>query len=200
MNRLRMAVLALALTGTLLAPHAAGAQTAARDSVTGTITEGFGRGQITWTLNVSSGPSGESPTGTIDALFFLGNVATFQATCLQVAGGRAVVGGHAGGGVGVDVQVYLIVVDEPGDTQDRIVSSFFFDDPLAPATCADYDAQSPFEPNAGQSGSVVVTDAQPVPTSKDQCKNGGWRDYPGFNNQGDCVSFVATRGKNQPSG
>jgi hypothetical protein len=28
------------------------------------------------------------------------------------------------------------------------------------------------------------------PTSKDQCKHGGWRDYPGFKNQGDCVSFV----------
>jgi hypothetical protein len=30
-----------------------------------------------------------------------------------------------------------------------------------------------------------------VPTSKDQCKNGGWRNFPQFKNQGDCVSFVA---------
>jgi hypothetical protein len=37
----------------------------------------------------------------------------------------------------------------------------------------------------------VVTDTHPLPTSKDQCKNGGWRNYPGFKNQGDCVSFVA---------
>jgi hypothetical protein len=37
---------------------------------------------------------------------------------------------------------------------------------------------------------------KPFPTSKDQCKNGGWRNYPGFRNQGDCVSFVATGGKN----
>jgi DNA-binding beta-propeller fold protein YncE len=29
-----------------------------------------------------------------------------------------------------------------------------------------------------------------LPTSKDQCKNGGWRNFPGFKNQGDCVSFV----------
>jgi Tol biopolymer transport system component len=35
-------------------------------------------------------------------------------------------------------------------------------------------------------------------TTKDQCKNGGWRSYPGFENQGDCVSFVATGGKNPP--
>jgi hypothetical protein len=38
------------------------------------------------------------------------------------------------------------------------------------------------------------------PTSKDQCKNGGWRNYPGFKNQGDCVSFVATGGKTPPGG
>jgi hypothetical protein len=41
------------------------------------------------------------------------------------------------------------------------------------------------------------------PTTKDQCKNGGWANFtnPGtFKNQGDCVSFVATGGKNGPSG
>jgi len=43
------------------------------------------------------------------------------------------------------------------------------------------------------SGDVVVADAPPLPTSKDQCKNGGWRNYPGFKNQGDCVSFVASK-------
>jgi hypothetical protein len=39
-----------------------------------------------------------------------------------------------------------------------------------------------------------------VPTSKRQCKKRGWRQYPQFKNQGDCVSFVATKGKNPPSG
>jgi hypothetical protein len=29
-----------------------------------------------------------------------------------------------------------------------------------------------------------------VPSMKDQCKKGGWRNYPQFKNQGDCVSFV----------
>ena len=37
-----------------------------------------------------------------------------------------------------------------------------------------------------------------LPTTKDQCKNGGWRNFPGFKNQGQCVSFVATGGKKQP--
>jgi hypothetical protein len=39
------------------------------------------------------------------------------------------------------------------------------------------------------------------PTDANQCKNGGWQNYGGmFKNQGDCVSFVATKGKNPPSG
>jgi hypothetical protein len=36
-------------------------------------------------------------------------------------------------------------------------------------------------------------------TSKEQCRDGGWQSF-GFKNQGDCVSFVATGGKNPPSG
>jgi hypothetical protein len=40
-----------------------------------------------------------------------------------------------------------------------------------------------------------------TPSSKDDCKNGGWKNFtPAFKNQGDCVSFVATQGKNGPNG
>lgn len=38
-----------------------------------------------------------------------------------------------------------------------------------------------------------------LPSTKDECKNGGWQTYGVFKNQGDCVSFVATQGKNPPS-
>jgi hypothetical protein len=37
----------------------------------------------------------------------------------------------------------------------------------------------------------VIVHAPALPTSKDQCKNGGWRGFQGFKNQGECVSFVA---------
>ena len=41
----------------------------------------------------------------------------------------------------------------------------------------------------------------PPPTDKAQCKHGGWKSFGTmFKNQGDCVSFVATGGKNPPSG
>ena len=42
------------------------------------------------------------------------------------------------------------------------------------------------------------TSAVSLPTSKDQCRNGGWQTFGVFKNQGDCVSYVATGGKNPP--
>ena len=39
-----------------------------------------------------------------------------------------------------------------------------------------------------------LTFAAAVPTSKDQCKNGGFENF-GFRNQGQCVSFVASGGR-----
>lgn len=38
-----------------------------------------------------------------------------------------------------------------------------------------------------------------VPTAKEQCYNGGWQTFRVFKNQGDCVSYVATKGKNPPT-
>ena len=29
-----------------------------------------------------------------------------------------------------------------------------------------------------------------APASKEECKNGGWRDFPQFKNQGQCIAFV----------
>ena len=46
-------------------------------------------------------------------------------------------------------------------------------------------------------------DFEAAPSSKDQCKNGGWQSFSGaytFRNQGDCVSFVASGGKKAPKG
>jgi hypothetical protein len=35
-----------------------------------------------------------------------------------------------------------------------------------------------------------------APRTKDECKNGGWRDFGIYKNQGDCVASVATQGRN----
>ena len=52
---------------------------------------------------------------------------------------------------------------------------------------------------------ITVNGELQVPTAqvaKDQCKNGGWRNFttPSFKNQGDCVSYFATGGKNPGNG
>jgi len=38
-----------------------------------------------------------------------------------------------------------------------------------------------------------------LPTTTEQCLNGGWQIFKVFKNQGDCMSFVATKGKNPPA-
>jgi len=39
------------------------------------------------------------------------------------------------------------------------------------------------------------TSSLTAPTSKDQCKNNGWKGFPQFKNQGQCVSFVERQGR-----
>lgn len=52
----------------------------------------------------------------------------------------------------------------------------------------------PIQAGAAQNGC-------PMPIAQDQCTKNGWKGYgTTFRNQGDCVSFVATRGRNQPRG
>jgi outer membrane protein assembly factor BamB len=45
-----------------------------------------------------------------------------------------------------------------------------------------------------------VGEASTLPTSRLACLNGGWKSYGVFKNQGDCVSYVSTRGRNPPAG
>jgi hypothetical protein len=44
----------------------------------------------------------------------------------------------------------------------------------------------------------IQTVSKPLPTTTGECKHGLWAGYGVFKNQGDCVSFVATGGRNQP--
>jgi hypothetical protein len=47
---------------------------------------------------------------------------------------------------------------------------------------------------------TCVPPPPPLPIAKIDCKAGNWQQYGLFKNQGDCVSFIATKGKNGPSG
>jgi hypothetical protein len=70
-------------------------------------------------------------------------------------------------------------------------------DPLPPAPSSSDPDYGRF---AGLAQDFTVVDTKPLPTSQHQCKNGGWKTFGVFKNQGDCVSFVATADKNRSSG
>jgi|CXWL01.1.fsa_nt_gi hypothetical protein len=46
---------------------------------------------------------------------------------------------------------------------------------------------------------AIIVVPPPMPTDVDQCKQGGWEQYGVFKNQGDCVSYVVTEGRNPPA-
>jgi hypothetical protein len=51
--------------------------------------------------------------------------------------------------------------------------------------------ESPFL--GGTVTKTITVTCEPKPTSKAQCKNGGWRGFPQFKNQGQCIAFVNHR-------
>jgi hypothetical protein len=42
----------------------------------------------------------------------------------------------------------------------------------------------------------IFPDERPLPQREEDCKNDGWQQYGMFKTQGDCVSYVATGGRN----
>jgi uncharacterized protein with PIN domain len=50
---------------------------------------------------------------------------------------------------------------------------------------------------AGRDHSLALV-GPTLPASTEQCTRDAWRTFGVFKNEGDCVSYVATRGKNTP--
>jgi hypothetical protein len=142
------------------------------------------------------GPAGEDPSGSVN-WFDRGLEARGPVTCLAVTGNRATIGFENQGSLGLAKGGLLLVEDNgtPGAGRDNMTLELV---PDPPRTCPPNDVvYTAFD--TVTSGELTVHDAAATPTSKDQCKNGGWRDFPQFKNQGDCVSFAATKGKNAPA-
>jgi hypothetical protein len=155
-----------------------------------------------YVFDAHSGPDGQSASGTfrqdVESLS-LGpesrhTFLTARVTCLNVTGNRATIGVELPPELPAEVRWTLLSVeDNDGAGQDKTGSLLTGE----AATVCPANASIPLSPIFG--GDITVHDAQPFPTTTQQCKNGRWRDFPGFENQGDCVSFVATRGKNPPA-
>jgi len=162
----------------LAAPPSAPAP--AQDAVTGSGTAGF-YGQFL--IDARSGPSGESPSGSVSvagAVFFNGPV-----TCLAVTGNVAV--------LNVQTSQFGLVTLEITDSSAAGTPDVIDGIPTqrAPGDCSPFSGG--VADNVG-SGDIVVRDAPPSPTSKDQCKNGGFAAF-GFRNQGQCVASVQRGGR-----
>jgi hypothetical protein len=174
----------------LLLASSAVAQTPTQDSVTGSGSAGTTLCcSIDFRIDAHSGPGGEGPTGTAALVDRFG---TFEGsvTCVAVNGNAATLNFVVFSGPSAAVVTYTVTDSPAGDRLDFRVNV------RAPTDCA--PLTSVVDVISG--GDIVVVDALPLPAKKDQCKDGGWRNYPSFKNQGDCVSFVATKGRNPPSG
>lgn len=209
---MRKALLAVAaFAGAMLLPSTvASGQTATADSVVGSqVANAFSFG-----IDARSGPSGENPSGTAgwQVGVRLAPSWTVDITCLSVTGNTAVAGfsGRSfrffAGSFPVAGLIRVVDAGGPASGLDTFEWAEQLASPLEPAPpgptdCSSYPSSFPptFSPQRITTGDIVVTDAQPFPTSKDQCKNGGWESFGVFKNLGDCVSFVATGGKNPPS-
>jgi hypothetical protein len=190
-------ILTAAIIGTVLAlPSVSGAAApppppSPQDSVTlsggpatvATALQSF----IIFDLNATSGPSGENPTGhvKVDALVTFPDTFTLHlegpVTCLAVNGNQASINF-----IDPDIPALGVlriqVVDNQPDTFDS------FPVAVAASDCSPI-SRSPGANGPLMNGDITVVDAQPLPTARAQCMNGGWRQF-GFKNEGLCIAFV----------
>ena len=174
-------------------------------------------------VGVMSDPGGNNPVGSIhvDELGPSPGGTTWidaAVTCLSVRDRVAIIGvtgsrqRSGSGSPHTQVAGLIRIVDAGGpDTNADTFQFAMTEGPTngrallpGPTSCSSFPgpfpSAAPYRDFTNKTGNVVVTGTRPLPTSKDQCKNGGWRNYGIFKNQGDCVSFVATKGKNPPAG
>jgi hypothetical protein len=184
MRRGALAAVAASLSVLLLVPgagasHDPSGEPFGEDFVVGSFSTDF---RSTTNVDAHSGPSGENPTGEV-RIVTPRDVVPGTVTCLNVAGNRAT--------IGIDVPDFfgsadLLIFVEDNDRAEQ--------DEAAVVSTSELPLICPTNPSTALSpvvvGDITVHDAVPRPTSKDQCKNGGWRNFPGFKNQGECVAFV----------
>jgi hypothetical protein len=137
-------------------------------------------------LNATSGPNGENPSGlvrfdTVGGFFHLGG----PVTCLAVNGNTATISFPSQMDFFGDTITVEVVDDQP-DTWAFADSTEI--ENRAPTDCSPLSGAPEVHRGPLSSGDFTVVDAQ-APTTKDQCKGDGWKQF-GFKNQGQCIAFV----------
>jgi hypothetical protein len=133
---------------------------------------------------------------------YAGETLEVQTTCIRVGpegtGTFAIVTGPVISGPLLGQQVVFGLIDYGDASLDRI-SGVFPVSGGADCTNTGLAVQATFTSGTG----VAITSPPPpppLPTSMDECKEGGWERFGRFANQGDCVAFVATNGTNESKG
>jgi hypothetical protein len=200
-TRLSLTLL-MAVGVALVLAAAAGAQTPGQDSVNVT---GAGQPFDKVAIIARATPAGQNVTGTATVSLTGTVVVSGPVTCLNVTGPD-----QGGGTPTAPTAATLNFQDPAGVLTVRVVDNggqipLHPDEIQVAALGRSPTDCSPLPDGFGidallTEGRAIVFDVPLVPTSKDQCKNGGWRNYGVFEYQGDCVSFVATGGRNQAGG
>jgi hypothetical protein len=148
---------------------------------------------IEFFLDVHSGPSGENPTGLV-AWWDRVDLVRGPVTCLNVTGNRATIGFANQEGPLTDVVkggfIYVEDNGTPGVGKDNVAGRY--DTTAVPTVCPPNTIvyRTGDDGDTVTSGELTVHDEPALPTRKAQCRNGGWRAFGVFSNQGDCISFV----------
>jgi hypothetical protein len=177
--RAMLVIAAVGLAVAVVAPAVA-AQGPTRNSVMGSGTSAFCGGPFT--INAQSGPSGVDAVGQVAC----GTLFSGPVTCLVVEGNVARLLAFT-----TQFGSVALRITDNGPQGDIVEARPVLAGCPRPLVIGYLDL--------GFSGDIVISETPSLPTSNDQCKNGGWRVYGIFKNQGDCVSFVATGGKNPPA-
>jgi hypothetical protein len=139
-----------------------------------------------------SNPSGEASAGLRSTYSVSGHV-----TCMTVVGNRATVGFAVDSGFSVFGNLgHVIFVEDNGSPGAGRDLANDVETALPPTFCAaptDEDLVPfpfiPIRPQPIEAGDITVVDAQPLPITKEQCTDGGWKQF-GFKNQGQCIAFL----------
>jgi hypothetical protein len=155
-------------------------------------------------ISAQSGPGGQNLSGFASFTFGPFHLSG-EVTCLSVTGPD-----NGAGTAGAPTTAVLNFIDLPPDAfAGDVITAELIDNggngadiiSSAPSTSGTQNASNCPAPFTGSplstapltGGRAVVFDAPVLPTSKDQCKDGGWRQFPGFRSQGECVAFVQRR-------
>ncbi len=146
------------------------------------------------TRRLQSGPSGENPTGQVTLADLDPSV-----TCLAVHTlatnppvASATMNLQTSGGGLVTLQVDDGNPEGIPDFISAISAST-----RSPSDCSPLSLSSANLKGFVLSGDIDIVDAPPAPASREQCKDGGWRGFPAFKNQGQCVAFVEREPKHR---